>query len=72
VQCFGYNRASASKKKKLEEEEEEEEEEGGGKRRNKIACVFGLPVELIIILSFFFFLALCFVIHSHTFLCVVL
>jgi hypothetical protein len=40
-------------KKKLEEEEEEEE--GGGKRRNKIACVFGLPVELIIILSVFFF-----------------
>jgi len=39
-------------KKKLEEEEEE----GGGKRRNKIACVFGLPDELIINLSVFFFL----------------
>jgi len=40
------------KKKKLKEEEEEEG--GGGKKRNKIACVFGLYVELIINLSVFF------------------
>jgi hypothetical protein len=41
-------------KKKLKEEEEEEG--GGGKKRNKIACVFGLYVELIINLSVFLFL----------------